>query len=370
MINSDWEGPWVTADHARAMVEYAIPRIGGRVFDKISEYDDWRFYIIKGNGYGGRKYEPGDTLGLIAPILIAFNITEKDLIEVAKKNANFIKGAKDSIAFLKKVHDFNVITTSYSQYIESTAKLVEIPRKNTYGTYFPIDEYRKKIEEKDKKLIKQWINTILKLPKLKIGPGSKESDLNKRQLEAVRKLDYFFFELLPQTSFKDVLKEVKPIGGSRKYEVVIEFLKRKKLSESVTIGDSITDVIMLEETKKAGGLALCFNGNDYAMRHSNVSVVSDNCIVSAVVADIFENSDLDTLRKIAKRWDTKTLKDAVKEKILSVKIFDELKKSYPSKLMKFPIVYDLEDEKKLDKRIEVSKRFRKIVRGKEIGSLG
>jgi energy-converting hydrogenase A subunit R len=370
MINSDWEGPWVTADHARAMLEYAIPKLGGRVFDAISEYDDWRFYIVKGFGYSGRKYEPGDTLGLIAPILISFEITEKDLINVAKSNANFIDGALKSISFLKKLHDFNVITTSYKQYIEYTAKLAGILKQNTFGTHFPIDEYRENVEEKDKKLVKEWIPIIAKLPKLKIGPQSKEKDLSKKQLEAVKKLDYFFFELLPQTSFKFVLNEVKPIGGTRKYEAVLKFLKGKKLSEAVTIGDSITDVVMLEETKKAGGLALCFNGNEYAIRHSNFAIVSDNCITTAVVADIFEKSNMETLKKVIRKWNIKTLKEAVKDKILSKQIFTEFKSSYPSKLMKFPFVYDLDNKKDFDKKIEISKHFRKIVRGKKIGSLG
>ena len=370
MINSDWEGPWVTADHARAMVEYAIPEIGGRVFDGISEYDDWRFYILKGMSYGNRKYEPGDTLGLIAPILIAFDISEKDLLEVAKRNANFIEGAAKTIVLLKKFHEFNVITTSYNQYIEYTAKLVGILKQNTCGTHFPIDEYRKIVEEKDKELVKEWIPVIAKLPKLNIGPESKEKDLRKEQIETIKKLDHFFFELLPKTSFENVLNEVKPIGGSRKFESVLKFLKNKKLSDSMTIGDSITDVIMLEETKKAGGLALCFNGNDYALRHSNISIISDNCIATAVLADIFENAGMETLKNIIRKWSIKTLEEAVEKRILSKDIFLEIKNFYPSKLMKFPIIYDLEDEKDLEKKIEISKQFRKIVRGKEIGSLG
>jgi len=369
MINSDWEGPWVTADHARSMVEYAIPNIGGRVFDGISEYDDWRFYVVKGMGYD-RRYEPGDTLGLIAPILIAFEIKEKDLTDVAKKNANFIDGAEKSIALLKNFHEFNVISTSYRQYIDYTARIVGISKQNTYGTHFPIDEYRNSVDEKDKELVKQWIGIIANLPKLNIGPNSKENDLNKEQVGAVKRLDHFFFELLPQTSFSNVLKEIKPVGGSRKYEAVLRFLKGKKLSESVTIGDSITDVIMLEETKKAGGLALCFNGNDYAMHHSNFAIVSDNCITTAVLANIFENSDMKTLKPIARNWNIKSLEEAVKNDVLSEKIFLEFKRTYPSRLMNFPFVFDLEDGKGLNKRIEISKHFRKIVRGKEIGSLG
>jgi energy-converting hydrogenase A subunit R len=367
MINSDWEGPWVTADHARSMVEFALPQIGGRVFDGISEYDDYRFYIVGGNGYG-RKYEPGDTLGLIAPILIAFGVTEKDLIDVAAKNANFIDGAKEAIRILKSRHEMNVITTSYRQYIEYSAKQAGISENNIYGTYFPINDYR--VDEKDKALVKEWVQTIANLPKLDIGPESKISDLKVEQKKAVEKLDHFFFELLPKTSFVDVLNEVKPIGGSRKYEAVLKFMRGKSLSSSVTIGDSITDVVMLEETEKAGGLAVCFNGNSYAMRHSNISIVSDNCMSTAAVADIFENSDMETLRKIVGKWSPKSLKQAVEAKVLSKEICDKLLGAFPSKLMEFPFVFDLDDGKDLNARIETSKKFRKIVRGKEIGSLG
>jgi len=369
MINSDWEGPWVTADHARAMIEHAIPKIGGRVFDAISEYDDWRFYIIKGEGYD-RKYEVGDTLGLIAPILIAFGVNEKDLVEVAKKNANFINGAMKSIDLLKKFHELNIVSTSYAQYVEYTAKLAGIKKQNVFGTSFPIDEYSKSVDEKDKKLVKDWIPIIAKLPKLGIGATSKREYLKREQMETVNRLDHFFFELLPQTSFRDVLHEVKPIGGSRKYGAILNFLKGKKLSESVTVGDSLTDVVMLEETRKAGGLALCFNGNDYAMHHSNFAIVSDNCIATAVAADIFENSDMKTLKSVVRNWSIKTIEETVKNKTLSEEIFLEFKKAFPSRLMRFPFVFDLEDGKDLNKRIEISKHYRKIVRGKEIGSLG
>lgn len=370
MINSDWEGPWVTADHARSMVEYAIPKIGGKVFDRISEYDDYRFYVLKGNSYGNRKYEPGDTLSLIAPILISFGITERDLIKVAKESSNFIKGAKSSIEFLKKNYDFNVITTSYKQYIDYTSKLVGISKDNIYGTFFPIDRYGKEVDEKDKKLVKSWVTTISKLQKLNLNIESKRDDLNSDQLKMIEQLDHFFFELLPETSFARILEEVKPIGGSRKYEAIIRFLKNKRLSESVTMGDSITDVVMLDKTKKAEGLALCFNGNKYAMNHSNLSIVSDDCTTTAVIADIFEKSSLDNLMKIVNKWNIKTLKDTIKQKVLSKEIFEVFRNSFPSKLMKFPIVYKLEDDKDIEKKIKVSEHFRKIVRGKEIGSLG
>jgi len=46
MINSDWEGPWVTADHAFDIMRRGIDE-GARLFETISAYDDYLAYIVK-----------------------------------------------------------------------------------------------------------------------------------------------------------------------------------------------------------------------------------------------------------------------------------------------------------------------------------
>ncbi len=61
MINSDWEGPWVTADHAFDIMRHGIEG-GDRLFTNISAYDDYLAYVVN-----KKDYEPGNTLTLIAP---------------------------------------------------------------------------------------------------------------------------------------------------------------------------------------------------------------------------------------------------------------------------------------------------------------
>ena len=71
MINSDWEGPWVTADHAFDSMQRGIEG-GDRLFQSISSYDDYLAYTMKKN-----DYEPGNTLALIAPFFIAFGLNDR-----------------------------------------------------------------------------------------------------------------------------------------------------------------------------------------------------------------------------------------------------------------------------------------------------
>ena len=70
--------------------------------------------------------------------------------------------------------------------------------------------------------------------------------------------------------------EVKPIGGRRKAAALNKFADKhgQPLSRWVVIGDSITDFRMLAAVEAAGGLAIAFNANEYALPHATMSLAS------------------------------------------------------------------------------------------------
>ena len=123
LIISDWEGPWVIADYAYDIMRALVPD-GGRLFSAISEYDDYLAYIKKKKGY-----EPGDTLRLIAPFLITYDVDEEGLVDVAKKSAKFLDGSLDAIKILHNSgYSIRIVSTSYSQYVWLTTSLVNIKK--------------------------------------------------------------------------------------------------------------------------------------------------------------------------------------------------------------------------------------------------
>ena len=196
MIKSDWEGPWVTADHAYEATRRGIPD-GDRLFAGISEYDDYLSYIRRKNGY-----EPGDTLALIAPFLIAYDLDDAFLVRVARDHSNFIKGSLEAIKVLDRLgHPLRIISTSYCQYVYYTTKLAGILARNTRCTYFPIDKFAKTVAVKDKEFVKGKVKEIVSLPKLGISACTAENAFSHQVLEAIRRLDNFFWKELPETSY-------------------------------------------------------------------------------------------------------------------------------------------------------------------------
>jgi energy-converting hydrogenase A subunit R len=363
IVVSDWEGPWVIADYAYEIMNALMPD-GDRIFSAISEYDDYLAYIRKKRGY-----EPGDTLALIAPFLIAYDVDEKGLQKTASDSARFITESIESLKTLSDLgYPVRIVSTSYCQYVWLTTALAGIPQENTKCTPFSITDFKQRIQEKDKELVKAIIPEILGLGKLGINASSTDQDLLPAARETISKMDEFFWELLPKTSFGPVLESIKPLGGSRKLRALEDILKveGQELKTTVVIGDSITDWVMLKKVKQSGGLAISFNGNSYAIKNANLAVISNNCVITPILVQIFERAGLDGVRQVTKSWSLESLRTEVNNGHLDATLFHRFQELQTSQLPEAHWVTG----KTMEALIKTSTAFRKSVRGSAVGSLG
>ncbi|TEU02922.1 MAG: hypothetical protein E3J24_05045 [Dehalococcoidia bacterium] len=267
LVFFDMEGPLSIQDNAYELMKL-FPK-GGEIFEVISRYDD----LLALEGREG--YEPGDTLALIVPFLIHHSIAEEDISLLAERAA-IVDGARELIMSLKHWQVF-CISTSYEQYANRIMQRVGIAPENLACTRFPIDRYRNLAQEEDRALVENMEQEILAL---KAGD---DEGMKKR-------LDRFFWEELPQTSIGLALREVKPMGGRRKAAALRGFARaRGQFPEQVVVvGDSITDSRMLETVGRAGGLAIAFNANEYALPYATMGLASTNLGDLKIVLNAWE----------------------------------------------------------------------------------
>ncbi|MCL7412773.1 MAG: hypothetical protein M8353_04030 [ANME-2 cluster archaeon] len=365
MINSDWEGPWVTADHAFDIMRQGIEG-GEQLFAAISAYDDYLAYVVN-----KQDYEPGNTLALIAPFLIAFGLDDDFLTARAKDNANFIAGSIKAIEMLRRNcnYSMNIISTSYHQYVHYSTFLAGIPVENTYCTWFPIDDYARNISDMDKTMVRQMAGTILSMPEMDISMDTDPGEMDDTVVGALQQMDNFFWDELPSTGFSKILKDVRPVGGTRKYEAVTSALKKEDtgLECSATIGDSITDWKMLKKTREADGLALSFNGNEYAISNCNVAVMSGNCMVTALLVDVFERNGIEAIEALVTDWGWGAIKALHAQGGVDDSIYHAFRQAFTGS--EFPHVVWMTPEN-MDETTRISKHYRRSVRGTQIGALG
>ncbi len=99
---------------------------------------------------------------------------------------------------------------------------------------------------------------------------------------------------MQKTPFKKVLDDIRVIGSKKKRDIV----KSYREGIVVTIGDSISDIGMFDYARERGGLALSFNGNEFALKHANVALISESALSEALIVDVFINHGISGLEKI------------------------------------------------------------------------
>ena len=322
----DLEGPLSPQDNAYELMKL-FPN-GDKVFEVISRYDDLLTLEER------EDYEPGDTLALIVPFLVHHNISADDIASLASK-ASLTGGAAELISWLQsKSWKVFCISTSYEQYALHITQKLGIFTHNVACTLFPLDKLQTTLCKEDSLLLQQAEQDILTMRPV-------TDDRIKRNL------DSFFWEKLPATNLGKVIKEVKPVGGRRKVAALSKFTDKyeQPLSSWVVIGDSITDFRMLQAVEEAGGLAIAFNANEYALPYSTMS------LASTLISDLME------ILEVWQKHHRSGVERIVREK---EKIGGEGDRGY---------FHWLSGRKDLDEVIKIHKQIRRLVR-EEAGKLG
>ena len=323
----DLEGPLSPQDNAYDLMKL-FPN-GDRIFEVISRYDDLLTLEER------EDYEPGDTLALIVPFLVLHNISEDTITALATK-ASLTGGAAELVSWLQ-YNSWRVfcITTTYEQYATHITQKLGIYAHNVACTPFPLDKLRQTLCKEDSELLQQAEADILTMRPVTDDDRIKQS------------LDSLFWEKLPTTDLGRMIKEVKPVGGRRKVSALNKFADKyvQPLSKWIVVGDSITDFRMLQAVDEAGGLAIAFNANEYALPYATMSLASTHI---SDLTEVFE-----AWQKGQRRGVEKVVKE--KEKIGGVGDRDYF--------------HWLSGRKDIDEVIKIHKRIRRLVR-EEAGKLG
>jgi energy-converting hydrogenase A subunit R len=161
-------------------------------------------------------------------------------------------------------------------------------------------------------------------------------------------------EKIGETDFIYQLQDIKPIGGNEKAHSMMDMMRRTGVDFERTayLGNNATDYQAMGVVCDNDGLALSFNGDAYAVKGSNVAIMSPNSIVAAVIVSEFYIGGLDGVHSLIGSWDRNKL---LKREHSDRHLMNALLRTFPSKLPEVVIV----DDDNLDDVIRDSERFRR-----------
>lgn len=334
---SDCEGPISINDNAFELAGIFIED-GEKFFTILSKYDDILVDEVKREGYYA-----GGTLKLIVPFLKAYGATNNNIINFSRENVLLLPGAADTMQFINNIMPSFIVSTSYEQYIQALCDVIKFPFENTYSTKLDMDSYS--ISDEDKEKLMEFRGIIMENPGFEV-------------------LDKIFWDDIPKMEINKITEKVKPVGGEGKKEAVMDILDKFGFDNAdvMYVGDSITDVEPLRFAKEHGGIAISFNGNEYAIKEAEIAIMSDNTVITSIIADLFNRFGKDEVINFIKSYMVNT-EDALNKYPVNEKLKEAIKQV---NLPKIAIV----NSENFEALVDESKTFRRLVRGELIGALG
>ena len=297
----DGEGPLVLKDLARDMAtrihRFYEPTIPGHLyFDTLSLYNAFL------SEEGQYRNQPGDTLALLVPHLLAYGIRDEDLREEAEKTV-IAPGVVNLIEALKQEGwEIRIISSAYSTLWEVVGPRLGIAPEQIASSQLSLNEMRTRLG---------WRNKLSRLVKLQERSVFRDRDnlefaqdrfkrgeeiisaWQECQSETFPLIHNFYDQFLPREAF-DPLNEVRVIGGSRKIDEIQRFSQELSLSpdQIIFVGDSITDDQAQRFVRENGGLAVALNGDRYAIRNAGVAVALEDRICLKRLLDAWAEGGL------------------------------------------------------------------------------
>jgi energy-converting hydrogenase A subunit R len=355
---SDCEGPISKNDNAFEVTASFVPN-GGKLFTVISKYDDVLADVLK-----KPDYTAGSTLKLILPFLKACGVTDAQMEEFSAQNLILIANSRDTLQHVKGVASAFIVSTSYEHYIKALCKAVDFPYQNTYCTKLNIDKYA--VTEQETLRLKEIAQDISQMPIITIPPEAKTiEDFSATDQETIGRLDKIFWSEIAGMGVGKIFSEVTTIGGREKAAAIEDAAAKLNVpvEDMMYVGDSITDVEAFQFVREKGGLTVSFNGNGYAVSNAEVAVMSENSVVTAIIADVFCRQGKQAALHLVENWNLESLEH---NGVVSLSLLDHLFTLHPQTLPKVQIV-TAENMETIAKK---SSEFRKKVRGEAIGKLG
>jgi len=328
----------------------------GEFFFMISTYDD---YIIDVPGVKKKlkipEYQPGDTLRLMAPIYVAC-FSEKDLINLAKQNLGLLPGCQELMQILQKKWEIFVISTSYAQFAHNVSSTLKIPRDHVYCTELNIHDLKEGLSN-----INHELNVLVR------EIFQNYIDNNKDLNSVIEDLNDFFWKN-NNSAYIKVMNQVKVRGGKRKELAVEEISKRTgiPISKMIALGDSITDINMLQRVNVEGGVAISFNGNRFSVKYANIAINTPNSMGVLPIFQLRKN-----LHMFLDEWESNFNYFKKDPKNISNGLISEECKKYFIQYNFVPEIVNLTNKSKdqFSEIISRQEQMRKNVRGRA-GSLG
>ena len=337
-------------DYARDLCARCI-RNGSRFFDAVSRYEDLSTYALERD-----ESKSHQTMKMILPFLKAFGMTDHFAYEFAKENMRITPGAAETTAYLRRLLPTYIATGSYEHHMMALCDALDFPLENITCTKAEFDAVEN--DKQEDRRLRELANRIssLRLPKTMYTVTESEF-LDDDDAILIKEMDAIFDDELPKMEAWKAYKDLLAIGSNEKAYALLEIRRKTEIEFNSTafIGSGINDFQALDLIRDSEGLAISFNGSEYAVRGCNIAVMANNTIVLDVLVGEFYNEGIQAVYDMVDNWNIDYLRTC---KCSDRNLMDRMLDAFPRKL---PVVKRV-GRRNVKAVIEESDEYRRKIR--------
>lgn len=305
VLITDGEGPLVFKDLARDVAAKMQLEYNGQIVDGSFLFDTLSLYNAYLAESGNHPNQPGDTLALLVPHLLAHGITDEDLQEESK-NTQLANGVE---AYLRSLNEdgwqIRVISTAYSALWDHVGPRLGIPKEHILSSYLSLwqlvklgywsEDLKPFVQEAERSITSQHEGIREAQQDFRNGLSLEEIFTRPAMAAVTMALDQLHNSELKRLGFSPYDEEkLLVVGGTRKISALAWFMRELpvKFADLAYVGDSITDDAVHRFLKEKGGLSIAVNSDYYGLRNAVVAVATEDMMANKPLLEAWESGGL------------------------------------------------------------------------------
>ena len=301
-------------------------RDGGRLYDLLSRYETVVTYTLS------RDEDTKSAAWMMIPFLKANGATDEDVYRYSRERMSFMPDAPVVMNYLTHQLPTYIASTNYEQSVLSLAEMTGFPIDHATYNSFSFDG-----AEMDRKQARRIKEAAEKLNGLRLSGEmytvSGSRFLCEEDADLMALGDEYRKEILPELDIYEGMTNAVSVSSSDEALALLEIIRKTGIGtdETAVIGCRASDYETMDLVKDSSGLAISFNGDEYAVRGSNIAVIGDHPITAAVLVNEFYNGGIESVFEMADGWSREYLE---KHSCCDRNLMNRFLETFPKKLPK------------------------------------
>lgn len=327
-------------------------RNGAHFYDVLVRYDELVAYVL-----GREEATAGNSIKWAVPFLKAHGATDHLVSKFGAEDLRMMPGATAAMRYISGQMPSFISTSIFEHGMMEVSRQLDTPLCEVACSKMELDNVQFSRTESRKLREMTESITSLKIPKVEYELNV-PMEVDEADVKIIKTMDSIIQDRIPELNAMSLMESVMPVTSHKKAYQLLDIRRQTGIDLDCTLyfGGDNTDFQAMDLVRDSGGVSVAFNGTDFAVRGSNIAILSKDSTIGALFAEQFFSRGLEAMMDLARNWDRKYLKEA---EFPDRNLTDAVLAAHPRKL---PEVY-IVDRKNVDEVAARSAQYRKKLLG-------